>query len=388
MSTPKKINTHIDLLTKQASQIRSAVKFINVEKNAFFSTLRKRVDDYFIQNHFSKYGNNKLIIKTVIMVSAYLIPFLVILFAKPGLVFSLFLWSLMGLSVAGLGMSVMHDANHGAYSINKRINWLMAHVLNMIGGSTFNWKLQHNVLHHTYTNITNMDDDIATKPALRLSPHAPVNYLHRYQWIHSFFLYGLTTLYWVTAKDFIQWFRYQKNGVNTASVTQNRWLLLKLVTLKLVYFTIFLIVPVLVFHIPILAVVIGFIVMHFLAGLILTVIFQLAHSLEGTSHPMPNSKGIIENDWAIHQMNTTTNFAVKNKWLSWYVGGLNFQVEHHLFPKISHVHYPAIAPIVRSTAAEFHIPYLEYNTFSDALRAHVLFLKRLGRTPNLDEAIG
>jgi linoleoyl-CoA desaturase len=128
--------------------------------------------------------------------------------------------------------------------------------------------------------------------------------------------------------------------------------------------------------------------MHFLSGLILTVIFQLAHSLEGTSHPLPDSSGVIDNEWAIHQMNTTMNFSPDNQVLSWYVGGLNFQVEHHLFPRISHVHYPSIAPIVKATAEEFNVPYLQHKTFFSALRAHVTFLKKLGRLPDIEEAIG
>ncbi len=375
------------ILPDKTSPIKGSIKFISAEKSKFYSILRKRVEDYFIQNRLSKYGNSKMVIKTIILISVYLVPFLIILFAEPAFILSMFLWGIMGLGVAGIGMSIMHDANHGAYSPNNSINWLMAHALNIIGGSTFNWKLQHNILHHTYTNITNMDDDISSKPGLRLSPHTPINRWHRFQWIHSFLLYGITTMYWVTAKDFLQWVRYQKNGVNTASASENRLILLKLVALKIVYFIIFLIIPIWVFNIPFAEVLAGFLLMHFLAGLILTVVFQLAHSLEGTSHPVP-TEGIIENDWAIHQMHTTMNFAAKNKWLSWYVGGLNFQVEHHLFPKISHVHYPAIAPIVKSTAAEFQVPYLEYDTFWNAFRAHIRFLKKLGRMPNLDEAIG
>ncbi len=301
------------------------------------------------------------------------------LFLNPGWGVSLLLWIIMGIAVAGLGMSVMHDANHGAYSSNQVVNWCMAHVLNIMGGSTINWKLQHNILHHTYTNITGMDDDIASKPVLRLSPHSPQRPAHRYQWWHAFLLYSLTTLYWVTAKDFIQWVRYRDNKVNAAPVGAYRWMLVRLIIGKLLYFSIFLIMPTLFFDIPFLHVITGFLAMHFIAGLILTVIFQLAHSLEGTSHPLPNSQGVIENDWAIHQMNTTMNFSPHNKWLSWYVGGLNFQVEHHLFPRISHVHYPAIAPIVQATAAEFKIPYLQHRSFLIALQCAYRIFKKTGK---------
>jgi linoleoyl-CoA desaturase len=125
--------------------------------------------------------------------------------------------------------------------------------------------------------------------------------------------------------------------------------------------------------------------MHYTAGIILSLVFQLAHTVEETTHPMPNAEGIIENDWAIHQLNTTVNFSRKNKVLSWYVGGLNFQVEHHLFPKVCHVHYPEIAPIVKQTAEEFGIPYLEQEHFSNALKSHFAALKRFGTLPHPDE---
>lgn len=367
---------------------KGAVKFINRDNSMFFSTLKKRVDEYFLNKKISKLGDNKLFLKTIVLLLMYIVPFLTMLILSPGWLISLGLWILTGIGMAGLGMSVMHDANHGAYTAKPFLAWCMSHVLNLMGGSTVNWKLQHNILHHTYTNITGMDDDIANKPALRLSPHEERNSSHRYQWWHAFLLYGLTTLYWATGKDFVQWIRYRRNKVNAASEKTYRIMLLRLIVDKMVYFFVFLVVPTLFFDIPFAKVITGFLLMHFIAGVVLTVIFQLAHSLEGTSHPMPDKKGIIENDWAIHQMNTTMNFSPDNKWLSWYVGGLNFQVEHHLFPRISHVHYPDIAPIVKATAEEFNVPYLQNQKFSTALKAHIRFLKELGRLPEIDEAIG
>jgi linoleoyl-CoA desaturase len=373
---------HREIPSRQGS-----VKFINPERNEFFVTVKKRVDQYFLDRHLSKLGDKKLFLKTIILLLLYLAPFVLLNLLSPGWMVSLLLWTIMGIGMAGLGMSVMHDANHGAYASNQGVNWCMSHVLNIMGGSTVNWKLQHNILHHTYTNITGMDDDIANKPALRLSPHSPWYPSHRYQWWHAFFLYGLTSLYWATAKDFAQWVRYRRNKVNNSSARSYKLLLLRLIVDKLIYFFVFLVVPTLIFHVPFAMVITGFLWMHFLAGVVLTVTFQLAHSLEGTDHPVP-VEGIIENDWAIHQMHTTMNFSPGNKWLSWYVGGLNFQVEHHLFPRISHVHYPAIAPIVQATAKEFGIPYLQNLTFISALEAHVRFLKNLGKLPDLDEALG
>ena len=118
--------------------------------------------------------------------------------------------------------------------------------------------------------------------------------------------------------------------------------------------------------------------MNFVAVFILTVVFQLAHTVVETTHPLPDKDGNIENNWAIHQMNTTMNFSRNNKLISWYVGGLNFQVEHHLFPNISHVHYSKIAPIVEETAKEFNVPYHSVRSFRSALAQHARMLYRLG----------
>jgi linoleoyl-CoA desaturase len=293
----------------------------------------------------------------------------------------------MGVAMAGVGMSIMHDANHGAFSSNPKINTFLGYSLNLLGGAVSNWKWQHNNLHHTFTNIAHYDDDIADKPGLRLSPHTTVKEPHRSQWFHAIFIYSIVTLYWATAKDFMQFVRYRRIGVNKNSPAQNRVLLAQIIGVKILYFSIFLALPILA-GLPVLQVVGGFLLMHFICGIILTVIFQLAHTVEETTFPQPSAHGVIENEWAIHQMNTTVNFSRKNRILSWYVGGLNFQVEHHLFPKICHVHYPRIASIVERTASEFNVPYLEHKTFGHALRSHFATLRRFGRLPELDELMG
>ncbi len=326
-----------------------------------------------------------MVIKTFVMLLIYFIPFSMILIFDLPFLISLGLWLVMGLGLAGIGMSVMHDANHGAYSHSKKINYIVGHTLNLLGGYVQNWKLQHNVLHHTYTNIVNMDDDIKDRMVLRFSPHTKVKSFHRTQYFYAFVLYGLLTLYWAFFKDFVQFFQFKQNGLYPDATSKNTITFLKIILVKIFYFFIFLVAPTLIFGVSFLEVFTGFIIMHFSASVILSTIFQLAHTVEGTDHPLPTEHGTIENHWAIHQLNTTMNFSRNNKLLSWYLGGLNYQVEHHLFPKICHVHYPNIAGIVKETAEEFGIPYLENNTFKDALYSHIVTLKRFGKLPDLNE---
>jgi linoleoyl-CoA desaturase len=184
-----------------------------------------------------------MVVKSIVMISAYLIPFAAIIIFNPTFYISLLLWVLMGVAMAGIGMSVMHDALHGAYSTNKRVNFIIGSVINMVGGSIFNWKLQHNILHHTYTNVYKMDDDIDEKLILRFTEHSSPKKAHKYQWWYAFLFYGITTLYWVVAKDFVQYFKYKNNGVNNQSPAKNRVVLFKLILLKLIYFGFFIAVP-------------------------------------------------------------------------------------------------------------------------------------------------
>lgn len=363
------------------------IRFISQDKSQFYNTLHARVDSYFKENKLSKHANAGIVFKTIVLLSAYLVPLFILAFVQPALGWSLALWALMGVAMAGVGMSIMHDANHGAFSENPRINTLLGYSLVLLGGSIANWKWQHNNLHHTFTNIAHYDDDIADKPGLRLSPHTEVKGVHKFQWLHAILIYGIVTLYWATAKDFLQFARYRRNGVNKNTPAENRVLLAKIIGGKLLYFALFLGFPLLA-GLPVLEILGGFLLMHVISGVILTVIFQLAHTVEETTFPQPNAHGVIENEWAIHQLNTTVNFSRKNRLLSWYVGGLNFQVEHHLFPKICHVHYPRIAGIVERTAAEFNVPYLEHKSFVHALRSHFSTLARFGRMPDMDELIG
>lgn len=361
-------------------------RFVPVDKTAFFPTLQKRVSEYFKENNISRNANTTMVVKTIIMLSAFFLPLvlMVIFHLKPWAVISLY--AMMGLAKAGIGMSVMHDANHGAYSKNKNVNKWLGYTLNLMGGMVFNWKLQHNVLHHTYTNIHGMDDDIEEKLVLRFSPHSEPRKFHRFQFLYVFFFYSILTLYWVLAKDVIQYYKYRKNGVNRYSEKENRSYFWSMISLKLFYIFYLLVLPLTLQDYSFGLIIGGFLLMHAIGGLVLGVVFQLAHSVLEADFPLPNSANIVENDWAMHQMNTTVNFARENKLLSWYVGGLNYQVEHHLFPNICHIHYPEISKIVEQTAAEFNVPYLSTESLRQALGSHIRMLRKFGYTFELDLA--
>ena len=316
--------------------------------------------------------------KTLALAICYLGSFALIISLPLPNIFYYGLWIVMGFGLAGIGMSVMHDANHGSYSSNHKLNVLIGYSINLIGGSVYNWKMQHNVRHHAYTNISSYDDDINDKLIIRLSPHTKVKWFHRYQHYYSFLFYGMLTIYWTFVKDFYQFYEYIAKGVNKSSFSENLIILTRIILAKVFYVIVFIVGPIYLFELPVAPFIQGYLLMHFVAGFILTVTFQLAHTVEHTSHPTPDEKGIIDNNWAIHQLNTTVNFSRSSKILTWYMGGLNYQVEHHLFPNICHVHYPAIAKIVEATAKEYNVPYLQNETLYEAVVSHIRLLRTLG----------
>lgn len=355
------------------------IKFLPSQNTEFSKLVKKRVAAYFVDGGLSRYANGQMVFKTVVMLSLFFVPMLCLPFAgisSPWLLFALYM--IGGLGKIGIGMGVMHDANHGSYARNKWINKVLSLGINITGGNARMWKLQHNVLHHTYTNIHAKDDDINTPFFLRFSPNDKRNALHRYQHVYAWFLYGLSTLPWATTKDFMTLVKYDKMGLLKERKTF--WATFADIILwKVLYFGLVLVLPILFTSFPIWMILLAFLAQHFVTGLGLTLVFQLAHVVTTTDHPQPDANGNIEEEWAIHQMATTSNFAPKSRILSWLVGGLNYQVEHHLFPNICHIHYKNIAPIVKNTAIELGIPYLSEPTFFTALRSHYRMLKSLGR---------
>lgn len=360
------------------SNMKGKIKFIENPRTEFFNILRSRVNQYFTENNIAKTGDYRMVLKSVFMLSLYIVPFIIICCNMLPVWGTFLCWIAMGFGMAGVGMSVMHDANHGAYSKNNFINNMISRTIYLLGGSKFTWRVQHNILHHTYTNIYGMDEDIHDKPILRLSPHGKLYNIHKYQHFYGWILYGLATFGWTLNKDFMQLSRYNKNGLTKGSGGRPAVEMIKLILSKVLYFAVIILLPALLTSYGFGYLLLGFLMMHFTAGIILTTIFQLAHVIEDMEHPMPTDDGAIENNWAIHQLQTTANFAKKNRILSWFVGGLNYQIEHHLFHNICHIHYRKIAPIVKRTALEFGIPYHEKFTFWQALASHVRMLKKIG----------
>ncbi len=358
---------------------RPTIKFNNTTNIEFIKALRTNVNKYFVDNNISRYGNFNLYFKTLFMIAVYFVPLGLMLsgvIQNTGVMY--LMWVIMGFGMAGIGLTIMHDANHGSYSKNKKVNEAFGFILNFLGGYHINWKIQHNVLHHSFTNIHEHDEDIS-KPVMRFTPNQEHKSVYKYQAFYAPLFYGLLTIYWFLAKDIVQLINYGKRNLLKAQKKSFRGALIEIIFHKTWYVILTLVLPIWIMDIGWGHVVAGFFIMMFISGLILALIFQSAHVLEETQFFEAGEGGSMENNWAIHQLLTTANFANGNKLLTWLIGGLNYQIEHHLFPTVCHVHYPKIAGIVKETALSYGIPYHQHKTYYGALKSHFTLLNDLGR---------
>ena len=350
------------------------VTFNNQEK-IFFNDINVRVEQYFKERNLKKTGNTKLYLKSLILIAAGVVTYILLLTVHMNPLLAGMLCCLFGFIQATIGFNVMHDANHGSFSEKKWINNLFGLTANMMGVNAWMWKQKHNINHHTYTNINGMDDDIGKMPLLRMSPSQKHYKLHRYQHIYCIPLYGVTSFAWTFITDFTKYFAQKIQGTGLHQMKPREHIIFWLSKILYVFFYIALPIA-LVGFIPFL---IGFALMHLTLGFTLALVFQLAHVVEATHFvDAPHKDLVIKDEWAVHQVVTTADFATGNKIISWLTGGLNFQIEHHLYPRVSYVHYPVIHQFVKEACHKFSIRHNDYPTMTAALRSHFRFMKQLG----------
>jgi linoleoyl-CoA desaturase len=355
------------------------LKFVNNTRSQFFATARQRVDTYFKEKGLSPHANRSMWLKAAFFLGGYVLLYGLILSNQFGP------WAMLGMAIslgmfaAFIGFNVSHDALHGAFSSRSWVNDLLGGSFYLLGANPYVWKITHNVVHHTYTNIPEHDEDLGIAPGLiRVDTDEPLRPWQRFQQWYAFPLYSLASLSWVFSKDYRKFFQKKIGQQDTSKHPKQEYV--KLFASKAAYYFFFLILPYLVLDLTWWQIGLGFMVMHLAEGLVLGLVFQLAHVVEETAFPVPAEGMIMQEAWAIHQLRTTANFAPRSALAAFFCGGLNRQIEHHLFPKVCHIHYPAITAVVKQTAAEFDLPYLESRSFFSALHSHYSLLKRLGRS--------
>jgi len=340
------------------------------------STLKRNINTYLEQNKISAQGNYNLYIKAAFLLFSYVFIYIHLVFFTPGAWFAIAECILLGLLTATIGFNIMHDGAHGSFSKHQWVNKLAASSLDFLGASSFMWNMKHNVIHHAYTNIDGIDDDINATPFLRLCNTQKRYKFHRYQYIYFWLLYCFLYLFWVFFTDYRKYFSQKIGTVPLPKLKLKDHIFFWF--FKLLYVFLYILLPTfLCGFIPWLT---GFLIYSSVGGFLLSIVFQLAHTVEDTTFAVatqPSNK--IEDEWAVHQLKSTANFSTKNKFITWFVGGLNFQIEHHLFPKISHIHYPVISDIVRQTCRKTGVPYIEHTGIFLAIASHIQHLKKMGQ---------
>ncbi len=350
----------------------------NNKNKVFFNALKEEVDAYFERNGLKKTGNWRLYSKTLILIPSAIFMYVLLLSVDMHVLLSSFIWFLFGLNMAAIGFNIMHDACHGSFSTRDWVNNIFGLTNNFLGGNAFLWKLKHNIIHHTYTNVDGIDDDINNMPFMRQCSTQEWKPMHRFQSVYMFLLYGFTSLF-MFFMDYIKYFSKKIHTTPLKKMDAQDHIIFW--AGKIFFIVFYILIPIMVLGWQ--GWLIGFLISQFTLGITLAVVFQLAHVVEHAEFEVAGVDPVkIENEWAIHQVKTTANFAFSNKWITWFVGGLNYQIEHHLFPRISHIHYPAISKIVQETCEKFELNYIYFPTTRSAIASHVKFMHTMGRRPS------
>jgi linoleoyl-CoA desaturase len=348
-----------------------------VTSSGFSKALSQQVDGYFRQRGISRHANLEMISKTILGFALWIGTYLWLMTGRFSSLEVIGVYVVHGFAQLYMAFNIGHDANHGAYSKSKRLNRALGCVFDLVGGSSYMWRLMHNDSHHAFVNIRGADTTLLSGNVFRFSPHEPRQPYHRYQHLYAPFLYCLCTLDWVLAKDF-RWLAPQSFG-NRKIVKHPPGELVLLFVAKAFYYTYMLVIPLRYLSVPWYSIVLGFIVMHLLLGFTMALIFQPNHFNEAAAFPEADEEGRISNNYISHIFDTTVDYARGNPFATWILGGLNLHVIHHMFPGICHVHYPALTKIVKATAEEYGLRYREARTVTGAFLAHLRWMKRLGQ---------
>lgn len=342
----------------------------------FHSELRRRVGAYFAATGKPERGGWRMYLKTAVILGWMAAVYVLLVFFAESLWLALPLAVLLAAAMAAAAFNVQHDGGHRAYSDRPWLNHLAAYSLDLIGASSYLWHWKHAIFHHTYSNIPGHDTDIELGSVMRLCPAQPRRWFHRWQHLYLWVLYGVMAARWHLWGDFKDAIA---GRIGPHPIPRPRGLdLLLFLGGKAFSIGWLLVIPLLVHEWWV--ALCFYLIVTGVMGVILSVVFQLAHCVEEANFPEPAPGTLrMESSWAVHQVQTTADFARGSRVLSWLLGGLNFQIEHHLLPQVCHVHYPALSPIVEAVCKEYGVRYSSHPTMWAGIVSHYRWLRRMGQ---------
>ena len=363
--------------TDQSYLVHSRIQFISKE-DPFYEVLCERVNSHFKNVDQSILASPNMIGKVIFLFVLFtglyglfisnLVEGWLLFFVQIAFYFSLFLVS----------VGIAHDGSHNAFSNRKWINKTFTMVFDLIGVNSFMWEFNHIESHHRMPNVPKYDSAIDSFKLFRFHPRADYFPIHKFQHLYIPIIYAFSTLFKVFVLDFYSFSRRKIGTEHMKKITRKN--LIWLMITKIFVFGYMLVIPLVVLDAPTWQILAGFFCGHFVAGLVLGIVFMVTHVCDHSIWPEPDEYGIIHNSFARHILETTSDFCPQNRLLTWIAGGLNNHVAHHLFPRISQIHLPEVTKIVRQTAKEFDVKYKEYPTLYSAIRSHQFTLKKLGQS--------
>jgi len=360
------------------------LKFGTSNNSPFYSELKKRVDNYFISNGYSRHANGHMIFKMIFIFLLLITSYTALLSNHLTESQMLLCAVLFGISQTLIAFNVAHDASHGALFTNTKLNRFFSYSFNLIGVSNYIWNIKHNLSHHTFTNIPGHDMDIEQTKIARFTVNSKPKWFHKYQYLYLPLFYPFLSIFIIFIKDFMM-FQKQKYGNSEVNHPKSEYRIL--IVSKLFYVIYALIIPLIIIDLPWYKILLGFLIVHMVVGLFLAMILIPVHALDDSDFPEADANGTIHNSWVIHQIESTSNYGANSWLLTWLAGGLNTHIIHHIFPTICHIHYFELTKIIRQTSLEYGIKFRDKHVWQ-AVISHLRFLKKLGRPQTSDPPSG
>lgn len=348
------------------------------EPDTFYQVLAERVNDHFIKSAKSKYGSPFFFLKVILLLSTHLFLYLLLINSSK-VEISFISLLLLGPSSILVGINIAHDAAHGAISKHKVVNNLFLFLFDLLGANSYMWKKRHVYSHHIYPNIIHNDADLKQNPMVRIFPEDNYQSYHKYQHFYAPFLYLLYTINWLFFRDFQDFYKKEIGSIRIG--THHAPEFVKLFFCKGLYITYLIIIPSIYSSLSLPQILLGCVLMNFLASMLITIAIIPSHVAESSLFPLPDKNGVMPYSWSHHQVLTVIDFATESRLLNFFFGGFNHHVAHHLFPHVCHVHYPSITPIIKRTAEEFDLKYRHETSLRNAYLSHLKLLRNNGRKP-------